>query len=260
MVIVSDASIPRNSTFQVTIATLVYSGGSEVCQITSAAGKRTSPEAEHFSLQVGLLAALHAGAQSIVIFSDSLPAIESLLDCSICSGQVFSLDACKSVRPWFAEDLSHTITAWYVPSRLEWKVQRAAHDIVKSLRVAAGARPRCSLDFLKAASDESALKDWHGLFVNPRYKGAVFPDFMGPREKLILPTTAKGGQWLPDVGESISLTARFCRGATGHAPIGEFRSQFKLPGTTHCQCMFHPTGIRELQTRDHLLCVCLLVD
>jgi hypothetical protein len=76
----------------------------------------------------------------------------------------------------------------------------------------------------------------------------------------ILPTTAKGGQWLPAVGETISLTARFCRGATGHAPIGEFRSRFNLPGTTHCQCMFHPTGVRELQTRDHLLRVCPLVD
>jgi ribonuclease HI len=69
-----------------------------VHRIMSAAGKRTSPEAEQFSLQVGLSAALHAGAQSIVIFSDSLPAIESLLDCSIHSGQIFSLDACKSVQ------------------------------------------------------------------------------------------------------------------------------------------------------------------
>jgi hypothetical protein len=139
---------------------------------------------------------------------------------------------------------------------LEWKVQRAAHKMAKSLRVAAGARPCYSLDFLKTASDESALKDWHRLFENPRYKGAAFPDFMGPRKKPTLPTTAKGGQWLPAIGESISLMAHFCRGATGHAPIGEFRSRFNLPGTTHCQCMFHPTGICKLQMRDHLLCVC----
>jgi hypothetical protein len=166
MVITSYASIPRGSTFQATIATLVYSGGNEVHLITSAAGKHTTPEAEQFSLQVGVLAALHAGAQLIVIFSDSLPAIESLLDCSTCSGQIFSLDACRSVRPWFTEDPTHTITAWFVPSRLEWKVQRIAHNVAKSLRVAAGACPRCSLDFLKTASDESAFKDWQGLFRN----------------------------------------------------------------------------------------------
>jgi hypothetical protein len=66
--------------------------------------------------------------------------------------------------------------------------------------------------------------------------------------------------WLPAIGETILLTARFCRGAMGHAPIGEFHSRFNLPGTTHCQCMFHPTGVRKLQMRDHLLRVCPLVD
>jgi hypothetical protein len=64
MVIALDASIPHDSTFQATIATLVYSGGNEVRWITSVAGRRTSPEAEHFSLQVGLSAALHAGELS----------------------------------------------------------------------------------------------------------------------------------------------------------------------------------------------------
>jgi GTP:adenosylcobinamide-phosphate guanylyltransferase len=62
MVITSDASIPRDSTFQAAITTLVYSGGDEVHRITSAAGKCTTPEAEQFSLQVELSAALHAGA------------------------------------------------------------------------------------------------------------------------------------------------------------------------------------------------------
>src|ERR1700733_9516841 len=55
--------------------------------------------------------------------------------------------------------------------------------------------------------------------------------------------TAKGGQWLPVVSESNSLTVHFCRGVTGHALIGMYWSQFHLPGTTHCQCVFHLLGL-----------------
>ena len=71
------------------------------------------------------------------------------------------MDACRAVRPRFAQGPGYTITAWHVPSRLEWKIQRAAHDVATSLRVGAGTSPRHSLDFLRDASDEAARRDWH---------------------------------------------------------------------------------------------------
>jgi hypothetical protein len=41
------------------------------------------------------------GCDRLVVFSDSRPALDSLLQVHPHSGQMFSLDACKSLRPWF---------------------------------------------------------------------------------------------------------------------------------------------------------------
>ena len=49
---------------------------------------------ERFALQIGVSKAIADGAHSLVLFSDSMAAIETLLDCSLWSGQIFSLDAC----------------------------------------------------------------------------------------------------------------------------------------------------------------------
>ena len=109
--IASDASVPEDRSFQAAVAALVYAGGVQVDRVTSAAGRRTPPEAERFALQIGVSKAIADGAQSLVLFSDSLPALETLLDCSLRSRQIFSLDACRSVHPWFAQGPGYTITA-----------------------------------------------------------------------------------------------------------------------------------------------------
>jgi hypothetical protein len=62
-----------------------------------------------------------------------MPAVETLLDTSPRSGQIFSLDACKALRPWFAGDETHTLTMCHVPSRWEWGVHKKAHDAAASI-------------------------------------------------------------------------------------------------------------------------------
>ena len=53
-VIASDASVPEDRSFQATVAALVYARGGQVDWVTSAAGRRTPPEAERFALQIGV--------------------------------------------------------------------------------------------------------------------------------------------------------------------------------------------------------------
>ena len=96
--------------------------------------------------------------------------------------------------------------------------------------------------------------------IGTQYRGTAFLGLKGPKGKPVVPTTTKGGHWLAAAGKSNPVVAHFCRGVTGHAPIGEYRTRFHLPGITVCQCMFHPNGSRVLQTRDHLIQLCPLVD
>ena len=125
-VVALDVAVLHNAMAQLVACTLVFMMGEEVHQIQSAAGLRSPLETEHFALQLGISAAVAAGCQRLVVFSDLAPAVETMFDTRIQSGQVFSLDACKSVWPWLAGDDERTILLMQVHSRLEWGVQRKA--------------------------------------------------------------------------------------------------------------------------------------
>ena len=250
--VASDAAVPRDHTAQAVACALVFQAGEEVRRIRSAAGLRSPPETERFALQLGISAAVAAGCQRLVVFSDSAPAMETVFDTRIRSGQVFSLDACKSVRPWFAGDASRRILLMQVPSRLEWGVQKKAHDAAKAVpRISVGPRPRTSIDFLLAKADRLAETDWHELWKQGSYRGQSVFSIEGSKGKPLLPSARKGGPWLKYVGHDNALTARSNRVLCNHAPIGEYRRRFHLAGDIYCRCDHRP-----VQTRDHLLRVC----
>jgi hypothetical protein len=64
---------------------------------------------------------------------------------------------------------------------MEWGAQKAAHDVVVSLKIAVGRRPWTSRDFLHQCADVEALKDWCGLFKDPSYRGHSFLDLKNSR-------------------------------------------------------------------------------
>jgi hypothetical protein len=146
-VVAADASVPTGGVFQAAAAALVFRQGDVVSRVVSAAGRRAPPEVERFALQLGISAALAKGCQKLVVISDSLPAVESLCSVELRSGQIFSLDCCRAVGPWLAGDPERSVHLWFVPSRMEWGAQKAAHDVVVSLKIAVGRRPRTSRDF-----------------------------------------------------------------------------------------------------------------
>ena len=62
---------------------------------------------------------------------------------------------------------------------------------------------------------------------------------------------AKGGGWLPFIGESVTLCARATRAILNHAPIGKFRQRFFPAECTHCLC-----GHCQVETRRHIFANC----
>jgi hypothetical protein len=147
-VVAVDASVPTGSVFQAAAAALVYQQGEVVGRVVLAAGRCAPPEVEHFALQLGISAALAKGCQKLVVILDSLPAVESLFSVKLRSGQIFSLDCCRAVGPWLAGDPEHSVHLWFVPSCMEWGAQKAAHDVIVSLKIAMGRRLQMSCDFL----------------------------------------------------------------------------------------------------------------
>jgi hypothetical protein len=181
LVVTVDAAVPKVATFQAVVCALIFRGGAQVDCVISAAGRRTPPEVERFTLQLGISAALSRGCQQLVVFSDSMPAVETLLDTSPRSGQIFSLDACKALHPWFAGDGDRSLTMWHVPSRWEWGMHKKAHDAAAS-KISVGARPRTLRDFWLAEVDTHSLCDWHCGFSEPAYQGQNFLDLEGSKK------------------------------------------------------------------------------
>jgi Reverse transcriptase-like len=248
-----DAAVPKVATFQAVACALIFRGGVQVDRVVSAAGRRTPPEVERFALQLGISAAVSRGCQRLVVFSDSMPAVETLLDTSPQSGQIFSLDACKALRPWFAGDGGRSLTMWHVPSRWEWGVHKKAHDAAASVKISVGARPRTSRDFWVAEVDTHSSRDSHSRFSEPSYRGQNFLDLEGSKKNSsLLPSTLKGGPWLRAMGTETSSFARLCRCVTNHAPLGAYRMRFNIAGPVACECLLDV----PVQTRDHVLRIC----
>jgi hypothetical protein len=224
-----------------------------VGRVVSAAGRHPPPRSKHFTLQLGISAALAKGCQKLVVISDSLPAVESLFSIELRLGQIFSLDCCRAVGPWLAGDPEHSVHLWFVPSHMEWGVQKAAHNVIVSLKIAVGRRPRTSHDFLHQRADVEASKDWCELFKDPSYCGHSFLDLKNSKDKPIQPSTRKGGPWLSDSRVGTSTFSRLCRCITGHAPLGVYRQRFNISGGIHCPCRI---GHGILETRSHALHSC----
>jgi hypothetical protein len=252
-VVAADASVPTGSIFQVAAAALVYRQGDVVGRVVSAAGRHAPSEVERFALQLGISAALAKGCQKLVVISDSLPAVESLFSVELRLGQIFSLDSCHAVGPWLAGDPERSVHLWFVPSRMEWGAQKAAHDAVVSLKIAVGRCPRTSRDFLLHRANVEASKDWCELFKDPSYCGHSFLDLLNSRDRPLQPSTRKGRPWLSESWVGTSTFSRLCHCITGHAPLGAYRQRFNIGGAIHCPCH---VGHGILETRSHALHSC----
>jgi len=77
---------------------------------------------------------------------------------------------------------------------------------------------------------------------NPK-RGQCFLDFEDENQKAIKPTYAKGSSWLPSIGFTNSLCARFTHMTTSHASIREYQQRFFPHLPISCPC-----GEAKIQT------------
>jgi len=82
--------------------------------------------------------------------------------------------------------------------------------------------------FSKKKECNNTLCEWQTSFANSLKKGHYFFNFEDKKERVIKPTYAKEGLWLPIIGFTNSLCARFTCMTTGHAPLESTDSDSSL--------------------------------
>jgi len=134
----SDVSTPTRGSFQVSLASLVFRGGTKMAHIVAAGSWATAPNAELMALEMSIATAVAVEYLSLVCFMDSTMAMTDLVDPSPHSSQGSSLVACAALQHWFTEDQWRVLHLWHVPSKEEWKIHHEAHKAVKA------AQPPCT--------------------------------------------------------------------------------------------------------------------
>jgi hypothetical protein len=145
----------------------------------------------------------------------------------------------------------HSVHLWFIPSCLEWGVQKQAHDAAIALKIAVGRRPCTSRNVMLQCFDIEATKAWHEKFKDPSYHGHSFLDLKGSKGCPLQPSTRKGGPWMSESAFGTAAFSRLCRCITGHAPLREYHLCFKLHGVVWCLCQCGLYG--PLETRGHVL-------
>jgi len=82
--------------------------------------------------------------------------------------------------------------------------------------------------FSRKKECNNILHEWQESFVDNPKKGQYFLSFEDKKQQVIKLTYTKGGSWLPFIGFTNLLCARFTRMTTGHAPIGDSSSISQL--------------------------------
>jgi len=83
-----------------------------------------------------------------------------------------------------------------------------AHEDATSTKIAAGRYSATSLDALRSKSAAACLNVWRTFFARPSSQGRHFLPLKGGIKNLLQLSYAKGGGWLPFIGESVTLCAR----------------------------------------------------
>ena len=157
----------------------------------------------------------------------------------------------SAIDSFFRKDGRNKIQFWFCPSKAKWPKHKLVDDQVKADKCAPIFPSKESHLFNKKKECDNILSEWQDSFMSNPKRGQLFLDFEDENQKVIKPTYAKGSSWLPSIGFTNSLCARFPRMTTGHAPIGEYRQRFLPHLPISCLC-----SEAEVQTREHIVMEC----
>jgi len=142
----------------------------------------------------------------------------------------------STVKTFLSKDSRNKIYFWYCPSKAKWPRYKCVDDQVKASICILTFPSKESYLFSKKKECDSTLCEWQISFASSLKKGHYFLNSKDKKERVIKPTYAKEGSWLPVIGFTNLLCAHFTHITTGHAPTREYRQRFFPYLPTSCPC------------------------
>jgi len=216
----------------------------------------TSVEAKLIAIHTGLIPAIERdNIHDIIVITDSIATAKKILESKVDPLQNIFIPIASAIKTYLKKDGRNKIHFWYCPSRAKWPRHQLVNDQVKASECVPVFPSKESYLFSKKKECDNILHEWQESFANSLKKGQCFLDFEDEKQQVIKPTYAKGGSWLPFIGFTNSICARFTYITTGHALIGEYRQRFFLYLLTSCPC-----NEAKVQTHEHIIMECDLHD
>jgi len=232
-----------------TAAAHIWADNSVIKQLCVHSLNVTSIEAELMAIRTGIIPAMEIdNIHDITVITDSITAARKILKSKVNSLQNMFIPLAAAVKTFLSKDGSNKIRFWYYPSRAKWPRHKLVDDQVKASSCTPIFPSKESHLFSKKKECDRTLCEWQMHFANSLKKGHYFLNFEDEKGIVIKPTYAKRGSWLPVIGFTNSLCARFTCMTTSHAPIGEYRQRFFSQLPTSCPC-----GKAEVQTQEHII-------
>jgi len=216
----------------------------------------TSLETELMAIRIGLTSAFeNAEAYQILVITDALEAGKKIISSGDQYLQKSIIPIAEKIQSFLSKDSRNSIHFWHCPNKLEWPRHTLVNKETKSSHTSPILLEKNSFLFSKKKEYNLILESWQQSFKDSKKKGQLFLEFEDDNEKVLKPTYSKGGSWLPYIGISNSVCARFTRMMLGHAPIGEYRQRFFPNTPIHCPC-----GEADVETREHIFMQCKQFD
>jgi len=132
----------------------------------------------------------------------------------------------SAIKTFLSKDGRNEIYFWYCPIKAEWPRHKLINDQVKASTCISTFPSKDLYLFSKKKECDNILCKWQTSFANSLKKDHYFLNFEDKKQRVIKPTYAKGGLWLPVIGFTNSLCAHFTHMTTGHALIREYKQRF----------------------------------
>ena len=188
---------------------------------------------------------------NIIVITDSTAAAKKVFESKTDPLQNMFIPVTLAINSFFKKDGRNKIQFWFCPSKAKWPKYKLVDDQVKADNCAPVFPSKELHLFNKKKEYDNILSEWQESFMSNPKRGQLFLNFEDENQKVIKPTYAKGGSWLPSIGFTNSLCTYFTHMTTSHAPIGEYRQRFLPHLPISCLC-----GEAEVQTREHIIMEC----
>jgi len=188
---------------------------------------------------------------NIIVITDSIAAAKKVFESKSNLLQNMFILVTSATDSFFRKDGRNKIQFWFCPSKAKWPKHKLVDDQVKANNCAPIFPSKELHLFNKKKECDNILSEWQDSFMSNPKRGQCFLNFKDENQKVIKPTYAKGGSWLPSIGFTNLLCAHFTHMTTGHVPIGEYRQRFLsyLP-------ISYPCREAEVQTQEHIIMEC----